>query len=145
MSLFLRKATFEDSEILYNWRNEIKTRLNSFNMEPIRFEDHEIWFKKMMNDTKRIQYIMMYNEDLVGQVRLYIEDDIAEISYGIGEKFQGNGFGNKIIELLLEKKEEDFPQVKKLIAEVKCENIPSKKVFIKNGFVETVLKLEKEI
>jgi RimJ/RimL family protein N-acetyltransferase len=58
-----------------------------------------------------------------------MKDEYYEIDYTISEQYRGKGFGNKIINLL---------QVKSgninLLARVKNNNIPSIKIFTKNGF-----------
>jgi RimJ/RimL family protein N-acetyltransferase len=127
----LREAnTYHDALILFKWVNNITVRQNSLNSESITIQNHIDWFENKMKDENCKIYILtdLFNSN-IGQIRVEMKDEYFEIDYTISEEYRGKGFGNKIIKLL---------QVKlgnvNLLAKVKNTNIPSIKIFTKNGF-----------
>jgi RimJ/RimL family protein N-acetyltransferase len=134
---FLRKAeTNHDALILFEWANDSSVRANSINKERISIINHFKWFNEKINNIETRIYILtdLY-KSYIGQIRVDKVDECFEIDYSISSFYRGKGFGNKILKLLLK----ELGNVNYL-AKVKTDNIPSKKVFIKNGF-----KLQLEI
>ena len=134
---FLRKAeTNHDALILFEWANDSIVRANSLSREKISITNHFKWFNEKINNFETRIYILtdLY-KSYIGQIRVDKVDEYYEIDYSISSFYRGKGFGNKILELLIN----ELGNVNYL-AKVKTDNIPSKKVFIKNGF-----KLQLEI
>ena len=132
--LYLRKGTEEDLDLIYRWANDPVTRANSFSTDPIPYQDHVNWFHRMLNNPDRILYIMMADTKPVGQIRLDMEGEEAEISYSIAPKERGKGYGQKIIKLICEEVQKNMPEVLTLVASVKEANLASQKCFLSNGF-----------
>ncbi len=132
----LRKATTDDMDILYQWANDTETRRNSFNQHVISREEHEAWFAGMMSDPNRIQYILTDGDISVGQLRIDISKDVAEISYSIAPNERGKGYGHRIIDRAKQEIESEYPFIKILKASVKPNNIASISCFENNGFAE---------
>ena len=130
----LREATIEDVDILFEWANDPVVRKNSFNTKPIPYEDHRKWFDKVLSDDSVIQFIMMEEETPVGQIRLNVNGDEAEIGYSIAAAYRGHGYGHMILKLVLEKIESSHTGIKKLIAKVKPDNSASKRLFESEGY-----------
>ena len=133
-NLFLRKAEYSDMDLLFGWANDSTVRSNSFNTASIPYEDHVSWFNKMMENDQILQFIMMDETTPVGQIRLNIDDDEAEIGYSIAKEYRGKGYGQRIIQLVSRVVKEQYPNIKKLVAKVKYNNIASNKVFQNEGF-----------
>jgi len=125
----LRKATYEDWKILLDWRNDPITRKNSFDQNKILEQTHKLWFNDSLLNPYREIYILEDNLTPVGSIRL---DNILlneyTLSWSIAPNQRGKGYGNKILELLLQNKTGKF------IAEIKPENVASIKMVLKNGF-----------
>ncbi len=136
MKGYLRKADKNDMDLLFQWANDRTVRNNSFSTKQIQYEEHKQWYQNLLNRTDCIQYIYMQELEAIGQVRLTINGSVAEISYSICEKKRCMGYGKTILRLLYKQVKEDFPQIKKLIAKVKPENIASRKVFTEVGYRE---------
>lgn len=132
--LYLRKAEYSDIELLFHWANDPAVRKYSFHTKPIPYEDHATWFHRMMEDDSVLQFIMMDDQVPVGQIRLNITGDEAEIGYSIAKEYRGKGYGNAIIELAAELVNKQFSQIKKLVAKVRPDNAGSVRVFEKQGF-----------
>ena len=142
---YLRLATEDDMELLFEWVNEENVRKNSFSSNPISYEEHQEWFHRVINDKKEKMFIFYYREQPVGQVRASIEDSIAVVGYSIAVQYRMQGYG-KMMLLLLEKSLKDIcPNVVKISAEVKPDNVASIKVFEQLDYSERCLVFEKNI
>lgn len=139
-SLFLRPATIDDCDLLFNWANDPQVRANSFNSDPIPYDNHVAWFNKLLSSKDQLQYILMegssYKDTPVGQIRISLSEDKKEglIGYSIDPKFRGRGYGRRILELIQTAIKADCPEIKRLIGRVKEDNISSKSAFTGAGF-----------
>ena len=133
--IYLREATIKDRDQLYEWANDPETRRASFHTEKIVYEEHCRWFDKILNDESELQYILMNQDEPVGQVRLTLEGEDAVVSYSIAPDKRGLGYGREIIRLIQEValKRSD---IHRLVAQVKPSNIASVSCFENCGFVE---------
>lgn len=130
----LRKAVPSDMEILFKWANDPLVRKNSFNSEPISYETHKAWFKRMMDNPEIHQYILVDGGLEVGQIRLNVDGREAEIGYSIAPEYRGMGYGKKILQLIKEEVHKDLPQISTLVAKVKPDNNASNKAFASEGY-----------
>lgn len=133
--LTLRRTEPEDCRFLFDLRNEESVRRNSFHSEVIPYQQHKQWFEKKIVQPEARMYILMHGEERIGQVRVDIEKQAAEISYALCKEARGHGYAKwmlrKLEELL---KQEGCCQ--SLIAEVKYENLASRKIFQALGYEE---------
>lgn len=51
------EKTSEDSSLVYNLSNAPLVRSNSFNSEPIIYENHVKWFNKVINDSNILFFL----------------------------------------------------------------------------------------
>ncbi len=144
-TFFLRHAEPQDMELLYQWANDEETRLNSFNSNIIPHDEHVSWFESLMADPKRVQYILMREDIPVGQIRLELFEDVAEISYSIACKERNKGYGREIIKLVINAIKEEYPYISKVKGFVKPHNKASITCFEKNGFYEKYRSFERFI
>lgn len=138
-------ATLDDMDLLYEWANDEEVRKNSFSTEKIPYENHVMWFHRLLERDDCRQYIYYVDDAAVGQVRVTAEGDKAEIGYSVCASGRGKGYAKKMLELLRRQLKQDMPEVKTLIAKVKPENIASQKVFLRLGYEETYRQYEIEI
>ena len=143
-TFLLREATREDCDLLFEWANDPIVRENSFCKHSIGYEEHVKWFCCILNNKEQKLYILEKEGCPIGQVRVRSIDNTATISYSISPTNRGNGYGKLMIELLKRRMVQEYPNIKTLVAEVKKDNIASKKVFKGNGFKEkcTVYELD---
>lgn len=126
MSLYLRSANERDMRKIFDWANDDVTRANSFHTEKITWEEHEAWYRKVMESEDVKLYVAMDFMKPVGQVRLNLENETGVISYSVDEDYRGRHIGQKML-MLLEK--EAAGKVKRLTAKVKAENAASIRIF----------------
>ena len=131
---YLRAVVSSDMEILFEWANDPVVRGNSFHSEPISYEVHKSWFKHMMEDASVHQFILMDNGIPIGQIRLNVYGDEAEIGYSIAKEFRGNGYGRMILQLAAEEVRANHPEIGKLVAKVKSDNTMSRRLFESEGY-----------
>jgi len=144
---FLRPAEASDEKLLLTWANDKDTRKNSFHTRPIQPEEHHRWFAGILSDKSEHVWIMTVDDRPAGMVRLSEDGNssghIFRISYSIAKPFRGKGLGTCIIRLMEEKAKREFGgEGGQLYAEVKKDNIASRKIFESLGYAEGTEKAE---
>lgn len=134
MKIYLRDVTEQDRDLLFQWANDEAVRKNSFSSKEITQEEHGRWFDKMMQNENCIQWILQAEDEPVGQIRITVNGETAEIGYSICLTRRGEGFGKLMLKLVMEHVRAEFPTIRKLVAKVKPENIASRKAFEDNGY-----------
>jgi len=138
----LRDAVQEDLMLLYTWANDPEVRKNSFSTDQITLEEHIQWFHNVLSREDIKQYILVDEGKDIGQVRLRIDQENAEVSYSISSEYRHKGYGKAVIALLKEKVKKELPDIKRITAQVKPQNTASKRVFSDAGFLEKSLIYE---
>ena len=145
MSLFLRYDNIKDAKLLYECRNDEVVRKNSFNTNEIVYEEHINWLKEFLEDEFCKIYIIVDNEECVGQIKVRTIDNEAEVGYSIGEGYRGHGYGTKSLILVKEQLKKDFPYVNKIVGRVKVNNEVSQRAFesanYQVGYIQYVSQL----
>ncbi len=137
--IILREACIEDCRDLFKWRNHPIIRKNSFNTNPMSWNEHERWFKTKSKDPRTKIYIACCGKDKVGTVRFDDLDRMIKVNIMLNPDFLSKGLGSKVIRLGIEKLISEIKLDKPIIAEIKKENIASIKAFQKVGFKESHL------
>lgn len=126
--LKLRRAEKEDCHFLYELRNEEEVRKNSFQTEQFSYESHVAWFERKLEEKNTRIYILEKDGERIGQARVDLEGQNGEISYALCPEARGCGYSKWMLGSLEEELREQAA-CRKLIAEVKRENIASQKIF----------------
>lgn len=135
--LNLRKADLNDMELFYFWANDPAVRDNSFQTEPIPWEDHVTWFTKKIRAADTEMWVMQTPQGLpLGQVRFDKDGTVMNISYSLDPIARGKGLGARLLELGISKVSESNSDAV-IQAQVKKDNPASRKIFINLGFNET--------
>lgn len=123
-------ASINDAKLLYDWANDATVRINAFNIEPIKWEEHINWFQSKLKSVHSKIFILYLDKDPAGQIRFDYIEDCWEIDYSIDKSHRGKGLGKIIIEYAILK----FNHSDLLKAKVKEDNIASIRVFQQLGF-----------
>ncbi|MFU0784417.1 MAG: N-acetyltransferase domain-containing protein [Thermoanaerobacterium thermosaccharolyticum] len=134
MNLYLRKATLEDCDLLFNWANDDIVRKNAFNTDTIKFEDHIVWFNNKIHSNNCFIFILCLDKDPIGQIRIDIEEKCGIISYSIDKNYRFNGYGSTLLSMLEDAIIDIHINIVRLIGKVKYDNVASQKAFKKNGY-----------
>lgn len=135
--LKLRRWQESDCRMIYDWRIDPANLRWCFDQRVFTFEEHERWFSAFIGDEFRFGFILEDDNEAVAQIRF----DPAElpgcyrISLATAPGQAGKGYGSDILRRACQANE-----LRKcatlLIAETMQQNLPSQKIFVRNGFVE---------
>jgi UDP-2,4-diacetamido-2,4,6-trideoxy-beta-L-altropyranose hydrolase len=95
--LSIREALPEDCGQVWLLSNNRGVRENSFNSEPISFENHILWYKEKLVSPDVAFYVSDLHGVVGGQVRYDRKNDAAEISFSVAPAFRGRGLGKALI------------------------------------------------
>ena len=156
----LREAVPSDCRLLYDWRMDPVTRAGSFGHDTFPYEEHEKWFRKLMADPCRKQFILLRmpaagssaaelpvaaqtaadsTEAVLpaatpaAQLRLDLSGQDAEISYSVAASERGKGIGTLLIQMAVSHAR-NVSGIRTLTAEVLPDNTASRRIFEKCGF-----------
>lgn len=130
----LREATWEDRDLLYEWRNDAAVRSASFRSQEVSVAEYEAWLKKKLADPASSIYILEVKGKPMGQVRLDRQDKKAFIPYDVSAPFRGQGYGKLLLTLV---EQEAAKESLVLVGQVKKDNIASQVIFQSLGYEES--------
>jgi RimJ/RimL family protein N-acetyltransferase len=99
-SIELRPATIQDAEMLFEWRNDTKTRSWSRNSAEVVREEHASWLTKTLNDACRNLFVAEENGVPVGTVRADLAGGVYELSWTVAPNARGRGVAKRMVALL---------------------------------------------
>jgi len=132
--VYFRFAEFEDSNKLFNWRNDLEVRKICKNKKEITFPEHEKWIKNTFTNPNIIILIILNEKyEEIGQTRLDKNKDENIISISLKKEFRNKGYGTisiiKATNLFIK-----YFNINKITAEIFENNIPSIKAFTKANY-----------
>ena len=131
----IRNAKKKDCKDIFKWRNDRVSREMSHTSEIINWGRHCEWFCNSLGLESRILLIC---ENSCNEKIALISFDISElkavISINLNPIHRGKGLGKLCLEKAIKFFYKEFSEIKNLSAEIKKENIASKKIFLAAGF-----------
>lgn len=125
----LRKASMSDAKMLFEWRNDYTTRLNSTNTEEVLWDSHLKWLENSLNDMNRKIFIAEVDHVAVGTIRVDYLNDHTELSWTIAPDSRGMGYGSAMLRQLA-----GSLGNRDLWALIKMDNRPSQRMAEAAGF-----------
>jgi UDP-2,4-diacetamido-2,4,6-trideoxy-beta-L-altropyranose hydrolase len=135
-NISLRPANMNDINQIFHWRNDERVRKWSLSSSMIDWEAHHTWFTNSLTNPERTLLVAMEAYQSLGVVRFDKEQDTVEISVYLSPTQIGKGLGLPLILASQDWAKTHLMGVKKILAKVLLENIPSQKVFVRAGFIE---------
>jgi RimJ/RimL family protein N-acetyltransferase len=133
--LVLKRAQLADLEITYQWAKDPIVRKYAFQKKHINFEEHELWFKKQLEDSRSIFFILKKGLRSLGSFRLNLdEQDIGIISYLIDPTYHSQNLGAKILYMAIRELQVNYPEISRIKGYVIPENKASVRIFEKLHF-----------
>jgi len=126
----------DDMKDLFKWNNNPLARRNSFRSEPITWKEHERWFNEKLADRFTTIYIFCSETDKIGSVRFEEKQNGVRISVMLNPDYIGKRLGAEFIRKGIDKYIKEKKPNQPIIAEVKGDNLPSKRAFLRAGFME---------
>lgn len=109
--------------------NSRQARLNSINQNEFSYESHKKWFIKKIENQSDFIFIVFYESQRVGFIRLDKQEDFFLVSIVIDENFRGKKLASKSLNLLKTKLKSI-----QMVAYILPDNLPSIKAFETSGF-----------
>ncbi|MEA2552219.1 MAG: hypothetical protein QOJ65_395 [Fimbriimonadaceae bacterium] len=131
--LGLRRATFEDAELLWQWSNDPVGRQSSLNTAPIEWTTHVEWLRQKLQDPNCLLLIAVQEETPAAVVRFDARKGHLLVSISVAADFRGQGVGKKALSSGLEEAQRAWPS-QEIHAYVKPENESSLSLFDGCGF-----------
>jgi UDP-2,4-diacetamido-2,4,6-trideoxy-beta-L-altropyranose hydrolase len=129
----IMKVVPSDCTFLFQVQQRKNIRKYFKNKEAPTWEEHCLWFDRVLSDTKRELYKMIIGHDVVGTVRLdEIDSTTPVVSIIVLPEFSGQGIARKTIGIFIKKRKLD-----RLMAIVNVRNKASRNMFEKAGFCLT--------
>ena len=141
--ILLRPISESDYKVIWHWRNHLNVRKGFFNTEPVSWKEHKKWIDFKITDSDTKIYIAMQGDDRVGIIRFEIKKDYAEVSTNLNPDFFYRGLGSNIIKIGTDRFLNETKIALPIIAEIKKDNIASKKAFTRAGY--EIIKDTKEM
>jgi RimJ/RimL family protein N-acetyltransferase len=132
----LRKATSEDAEQVFSWRNHQKTRKYFFDSKPLSWQTHVLWFNETLSRKDKCLLIGEIDNQPIGVLRFDNVDSVAKISIYLVPELHGEGLGSCLLEAGCNWVQHHYPGTKKIQAHVLTKNSKSLKMLNKKGFFE---------
>ena len=123
-----RSIQKKDCLKIFEIANDDEVRKSSFNSEKIPLEDHKKWFNNILNDDSVKFYVLEYENDIIGQLRLDFDEKYPVISISLNKKYRGLGLSKILLSKGLKLIDGE------VIAYIKKENIRSISFFKSMGF-----------
>ena len=135
----MRKVLKKDWDYILNLRNNEEYRNFFYSSETISKQDHYNYLENQKSNPNFVNWIICYNDDDVGYVRILDND----VSIMLDTKYQNKGIGSSALKMLeIEAKKLG---ITKLIGRVMVSNNSSKKIFEKNNYDLEMYWLEKKL
>ena len=126
-----RNAEEKDVRLVYEWANDPVTRSQSFNSDPIPYENHVVWFNSHLRDEDHMMLIFFNEEnEAVGMVRFDNLEDHVVIGINIAPDQRGKSYASRILSKAVKHRRSEMP----VYAYIKEDNIASVKSFTRAGF-----------
>lgn len=133
----LRRAAAPDCARVFAWVNDPDARASSFDARPIAWETHQSWFAALLHDPGRVLYIAVVAGEPIGYVRFErTSPGEAEASIALDPAWRRRGFGARVLRLATGQAARDL-RLTAVHASVLPENVPSRRAFLRAGYVET--------
>jgi len=133
-SIVVRRATLEDSDALFVWRNDIQVRSVSRNKEPIPRVEHQAWLASVLEDPRRQLLIGEREGSAIGAVRFDLQDGEADVSIYMAPGRAGTGGGSGLLHAAERWLAAHHADVRSVRAEVLGDNQPSHRLFRGAGY-----------
>jgi UDP-4-amino-4,6-dideoxy-N-acetyl-beta-L-altrosamine N-acetyltransferase len=136
--LNLRPLTLDDAPMILEWRNSDAVAPFMFRSDPIPYDEHQIWFSKVLSDSDTAIYRIMEKSDVpVGFVSISEIDEKRKTcewgGYLAPSVPRGSGLGKALLYMSANVAFEKF-QLDEIVVEVIISNDVAKRLYESIGF-----------
>ena len=136
-SVNVRPAQDDDARDIFAWRNDEVTRKMSHSMNEIDWPSHLKWYLSSLDDPNKCLLIcyLPNNKKKIGIVRFNLENNVALTSINIAPSIRGQGLAKLCLSNSITFFKEIHFKVTEFKAEIKSNNLASRRAFEEVGFV----------
>ncbi len=133
-----RLATADDSDDVYEWRNDTHTRKMSHTTDAVALTDHKRWFERSLSCDKRMLIMCESNVDItkVAVVRFDIDAHSALVSINMAPEMRAKGLAKDCLQSAIRLFTSLQRQITYINAEIKTVNTASTRTFERVGFTQ---------
>jgi UDP-2,4-diacetamido-2,4,6-trideoxy-beta-L-altropyranose hydrolase len=132
--LALRRATIDDAEFAWQWRNAESTRRHSTDPSVIALAGHLAWWRASLSDGQRSLWIAEVGTAAVGVLRADHDGADATLSIYLDPRLTGLGLGTLVLRAGQRWLQTHRPQTHRLHALIHADNRASTRAFAAAGF-----------
>ena len=139
-NISIRPVNLGDSRLVLSWRNDPDVRRLSRDINEIGVDTHEKWFNGWVSQQSQKGYFFVIEHlgTPIGMIRFDRKNiQLLEISILVESNFQGKGIAESAISAAIGKIQVELPEFT-VLASIHEENLPSRKLFRKLGFEESI-------
>ncbi len=96
-SIVLQPMAKKDESILFSWQCEPGNRKHSGIAQIPDIDEHSAWYASSLNDTSRRMWLVLFNGEKCGYVRLDVQHNTEEVSVLISQKYRKLGLARDAI------------------------------------------------
>lgn len=128
-----KEISFNDINLILEWRNNVVTRNNSLVERVIGRKEHFEFMNKKLSDKDCRMFFIVFENKKVGIIRLDFKSKSGFwlVNINVDPFERGKGFGKKALVLLV-----DLFKGERLVAVIKNSNVVSVSLFLSVGFVK---------
>ena len=130
----LRAANSDDCELLFHWVNHSDSLKGKEKTKgPISLEDHTAWFSRLLDDSAYHLWIIEDRGQAIGQLRLSPQSGDLEVDIYVDAAHRKKNLAVTALALAVQEISSIYPE-RALIAQVKEDNLASRRLFERAGF-----------
>jgi RimJ/RimL family protein N-acetyltransferase len=141
-TLSVRPVRAEDAALLFGWRNDERTRLQSFDSQPLDPVGHVDWLMKVIRDEDRSLLLVSRSGRDVACVRFDCAAERATVSIYVDPDLHGRGTGAPALMAAIDWLRAARPEIEMIEADVLAGNRASHALFGSVGFVPARTRYE---
>ncbi len=135
-SLRILRASEQDAQALWEWRNDALTRQMSVSEAQVDRQTHETWYRKLLANPDRYLYVgCLETNERIGMCRFDLDTNSgdAEVSINLNPACRGKRLSSPLLAAAMSRFQ--LERRTDLIAKIKRSNLASIRCFAANGFV----------
>lgn len=133
----MRPARWTDRKLVFRWANDPAARAASFHEDGIPRQVHRRWYHASLRGA-RLLHVVELDSEAIGVTRLDSlddDEDAAEVGIVLAPEHRGRGLALPALKALNRLARD--ARIHRLIARIRADNTPSRRVFEKAGFALT--------
>lgn len=139
LAVTLRPCTLTDAKQLFDWRNHPQIVSLSTFRETVEWDSHQSWLKRCLSRPGNYRIFMIVDEETdIGMVRFErINENVARVSVYLSPSRAGQGLGVSAIKTGTRRIFSLWPELRRIDAYVREENLRGARAFKKAGYLVT--------